>query len=64
MRINPKSVALAVLALALGVSVALAGTTKDPPAIKRLDPTTRHIIDLRDKDPDVRAKAAKALGCS
>jgi hypothetical protein len=64
MRIIPKSMALAVLALALGVSGALAARTANPAATERLDPTTRHIRDLRHKDPKVRAKAAKDLGCS
>lgn len=44
--------ATVVLSLAVGLAGALAGTTE------------QHIQNLKDKDPAVRAEAAKELGCS
>ena len=80
MRLIATWLTIVVLALMVGVSTSVADSNEERPAANkpaadkaavekraannRLDATSRHILELRDKDPKVRARAAKELGCS
>lgn len=70
MRLIARWPIIVVLALVIGVSSTFSEAKETGPAAsassikKRLDSTSRHILDLKHKDPKVRAHAAKELGCS
>ena len=70
MRLVVTWLVVVVFFLVAGASVPFAATSDErkapekKPSVRRMDATSRHILDLKSTDPKVRANAAKDLGCS